>query len=452
MFIRRFGLPVGSLLSVCLLSAIPAIADSQARVVRLSDVQGDVQINRASGKAYEKGFLNLPITQSDKVRTGEDGRAQVEFEDGSSVRITPNSLIEFQALSLRDSGGKVSTVNLQRGTAYVNFNGKKDDQFTINFSHQTVALTQPAHLRVELSDGQASLAVFKGEVRIQGPAGTEEVSKNRTATFDLLNSDKYELVKNLEEDPFDAWDKQQQQYQDRYMSSNTYGSYSSYSPYAYGASDLNYYGNFMSAPGYGTFWQPYFAGAGWDPFMSGAWYYNPGFGYSWVSAYPWGWTPYHYGTWVFIPAYGWGWQPGGSWAGLNTIPRVSNPPTTFVAPKPPVTGGSTSPVIVSRGPSFPGTSGNKVVVNSTSAGLGIPRGTVNNLAKLQERVQQDGSATARIHTAPVLATPSFGGVYRSTAPAGARTSSGVRSFPSARSGAPAARPASAPHGASSPHR
>src|SRR5690348_7435465 len=121
MFIRRFGLPVGSLLSVCLLSAIPAIADSQARVVRLSDVQGDVQINRANGKAYEKGFLNLPITQSDKVRTGEDGRAQVEFEDGSSVRITPNSLIEFQALSLRDSGGKVSTVNLQRGTAYVNF-------------------------------------------------------------------------------------------------------------------------------------------------------------------------------------------------------------------------------------------------------------------------------------------------------------------------------------------
>ncbi|HZQ69285.1 MAG TPA: DUF6600 domain-containing protein [Terriglobales bacterium] len=437
-------------LSTACLFAIPVLADSQARVVRLSDVQGDVQISRATAKGYEKGFLNLPITQGDKVRTGEDGRAQVEFEDGSSVRITPNTAIEFPALSLRDSGAKVSTVTLRHGTAYVGFTGQKDDQFTVNFSHQSVALTRPAHLRIEMGDSDASLAVFKGDVRIQGPSGTEEVGKNRTATFDLLNGDKYALVKDLEEDPFDAWDKQQQQYQDRYASNNP-GSYSSYSPYAYGVSDLNYYGNFISAPGYGTFWQPYFAGAGWDPFMSGAWYYNPGFGYSWVSAYPWGWVPYHYGTWVYVPSYGWGWQPGGSWAGLNTVPRISNPPTTFSAPKPPV-GTSTAPVIVSRGPSFSGTPGKKVVVNSTSAGLGIPRGTVNNLAKLQQRVQQDGSATAKIHTAPVLLTPTYGGVYRSSTPTGVPTSPSVRTAPSNRPSAPAPRPAPAPRGGSVPHR
>jgi hypothetical protein len=452
MSIRRFDLVQGLTLILSLLVAVAAHADSQARVVRLSDVQGDVQINRTTGKGYEKGFLNLPVTQGDKLRTGADGRAQVEFEDGSSVRITPNSLIEFPALSLRDSGAKVSTVDLKQGTAYVSFTGQKEDQFTVNFSHESVALTQPAHLRIEMGDTDASLAVFKGDVKVQGPSGAEQVSKNRTATFDLLNGDKYALVKDLEEDPFDGWDKQQQQYQDRYTSSNSYGSYSSYSPYAYGTSDLNYYGNFISAPGYGTFWQPYFAGAGWDPFMNGAWYYNPGFGYSWVSAYPWGWTPFHYGTWAYVPAYGWGWQPGGSWAGLNTVPRVANAPTTFVAPKPPTAGATTSPVIVSRGPSFPGVTGNKVVVNSTSAGLGIPRGTVSNLGKLQQRVQQDGSATARIHTAPVLMTPSYGGVYRSTMPAGVRTTPSIHSFPGARSSAPAARASAPAHAPSAPHR
>ncbi len=248
---------------------------------------------------------------------------------------------------------------MKQGTAYVSFAGKKDDQFTVNFGHENAVLTQPAHLRIEMGDIDSSLAVFKGDVKVQGPSGAEQVSKNRTATFDLLNGDKYALVKDLEEDPFDAWDKQQQQYQERYTSSNSYGSSNSYSPYAYGASDLNYYGNFMSAPGYGTFWQPYFAGAGWDPFMNGAWYYNPGFGYSWVSAYPWGWTPYHYGTWLYVPSYGWGWQPGGSWAGLNTVPRVANAPAGFVAPQPPVAGGTTTPVIVSRGPSFPGTPGKR---------------------------------------------------------------------------------------------
>ncbi len=54
--------------------------------------------------------------------------------------------------------------------------------------------------------------------------------------------------------------------------SNGYGS-----PYAYGASDLNYYGSFYNMPGYGMMWQPYLVGAGWDPFMNGAWMWYPGF-------------------------------------------------------------------------------------------------------------------------------------------------------------------------------
>ncbi len=97
MSIRTSDLAQAFTLVLSLMFAASAYADSQARVVRLSDVQGDVQINRTAGKGYEKGFLNLPITQGDKLRTGVDGRAQVEFEDGSSVRITPNSLIDLPA-------------------------------------------------------------------------------------------------------------------------------------------------------------------------------------------------------------------------------------------------------------------------------------------------------------------------------------------------------------------
>ena len=452
MSISKNSLSAVLLAAFLALTTLSAFGDSQARVVRLSDVQGEVQVDRNQGSGYEKGFLNLPITQGAKLRTGPDGRAQVEFEDGSSVRITPNTVLTFPSLSLRDSGAKVSTLDLQEGTAYVNFAGKKDDEFKVNFGREKVALTEPAHMRIEMGDANATLAVFKGDVKIESPSGSVDVSKNRTADFDLGDGDKYSLVKNLEEDPFDAWDKQQQQYQDHYssMGGSSYGS--SYSPYAYGTSDLNYYGTYNSFPGYGMVWQPYFAGAGWDPFMNGAWYYNPGFGYSWVSAYPWGWLPYHYGNWVYAPAYGWGWQPGGSWAGLNTIPRVINPPATFVAPKPPVANGTSSgPVIVSRGPSFVGTPGKKVVVNPTSAGLGIPRGSVSNLPRLQERVQQEGSATAKIHTAPVWVTPTYGGVYRPGAPAGVRTSPTIRSFPGARSSAPAGHSAPASHGTSS-HR
>jgi uncharacterized protein DUF6600/FecR-like protein len=406
---RNRPLVIPTLMLVALISwlVIPSSADSQARIVRLSQADGDVQINRNTGQGFEKAFLNVPVTQGVKVKTGVDGRAEIEFEDGSAVRITPNSVISFPELSLRDSGGKVSTVDLQEGTAYINFLAGKDDkndEFTVMFGKQKLAVNQAAHLRVQMGDADSSVAVFKGTVQISGPSGNLEVAKNRTATFDLANQDKYELAKNLEPDPYDEWDKQQSQYHDRYMSSN---SYSGYSPYAYGTSDLNYYGNFIDAPGYGMLWQPYFAGAGWDPFMSGAWAYYPGYGYSWVSAYPWGWVPYHYGTWVYVPAYGWGWQPGGSWAGLVTQPRISGGPTGFVPPKPPGAGNTT--VAVNRGGSFPTTRngffGPKMTIGENSAGLGIPRGSIRNLGSLSTRAQQQGSVSTRLPAS----TSSWGG-------------------------------------------
>jgi hypothetical protein len=401
---RTSVLPVLSLFVLTLL-AIPSFADSQARIVRLSQVDGGVEIDRNSGKGFEKAFLNLPITQGMKLKTGFDGRAEVEFEDGSAIRITPDTVISFTDLSLRDSGAKVSTINLQEGTAYVNFLANKNDkadELTLTFGKQKMALTEAVHLRVQMSDVDATVAVFKGLAKVNAPGGEVAVEKNKTATFDLA-SEKYVLAKNLEEDPYDEWDKAQTQYHDRYTADNAY---SNNSPYAYGGSDMSYYGSYSTVPGYGTMWQPYFAGAGWDPYMNGSWAYDPGYGYGWVSGYPWGWTPYHYGSWTYVPSYGWGWQPGGSWAGLNTQPRIGNGPTGWVPPKPPATG--TSTVAVRRG-SFATTSygflGPKMKIPENSAGLGVPRGVTRNLGSFSAQAGQSGAASVRM---PVSSYSGFG--------------------------------------------
>ncbi len=388
---------VSALLLIVTSLAVSAFADSQVRVVRLSEVQGDVKIDRNLGQGYEKAFLNLPITQGVKLQTKSDGRAEVEFEDGSTLRITPDTVIEFPQLSLRDSGAKVSAVHLQEGTAYINFAGAKGDEFTLTFAHEKVALTHSAHLRIEMADVTATLAVFAGDLQIEGDSGSVNVSKNHTAEFDLTDGDSSTVAKDLQPDPFDAWDKQQDQYHQQYASN----AYSSYSPYAYGTSDLNYYGSFFNVPGYGTMWQPYFAGAGWDPFMNGGWAFSPGFGYGWVSGYPWGWTPYHYGTWAYLPTYGWAWQPGGTWAGW-TAPRTIHPPTNFLSPQPPSNPGHGT-VAVNRGP-MPiqlGRSFNRMEIARNSAGLGIPRGGIKNLNQLSSTVQQQGFITAKVHTAPI---------------------------------------------------
>src|SRR5258707_3720196 len=101
----------------CALVALPAMADSQARIVRLSDVQGSVEIDKNTGMGFEKAFLNLPITQGTRLRTRDTGRAEIEFEDGSTLRLAPDTIVDFSRFGLRDSAQRISEVNLTEGTA-----------------------------------------------------------------------------------------------------------------------------------------------------------------------------------------------------------------------------------------------------------------------------------------------------------------------------------------------
>src|SRR3977135_1985107 len=143
MTISRIGRAMALVTLMSVLVVVSASAESKARIVRLSEVQGSVQMDRATGDGFDKTFLNMPVAEGSRLKTGNDGRAEVEFEDGSALRLVPNSEVEFTRLSLNDDGQKLSTIQLTSGTAYVNYRGKKD-AFTLNFGRQSVTLTDPA--------------------------------------------------------------------------------------------------------------------------------------------------------------------------------------------------------------------------------------------------------------------------------------------------------------------
>ena len=420
--------------AACALLALPALADSQARIVRLSDVQGSVQIDKNTGMGFESAFLNLPIKQGTQVKTRDRGRAEIEFEDGSTLRLTPNTTVEFNTLGLSDSGKRISVINLVEGMAYVNWLGKSGDQFSLNFSREKIALDRAAHFRVETSPQVAKMAVFKGNIDVDGPAGKVVVEKKKTASFDGADNDKYSIAKNVEEAPLDSWDKEASSYHDKYAKNNS-------SPYGYGVSDLNYYGAYSNVPGYGMMWQPYFTGVGWDPFMNGAWSFYPGSGFMFASAYPWGWMPYHYGNWMFVPGMGWMWEPGG-WNSFTTVPRYAGTLPANFHPLVPPAAGTVRTVLVGRAGTGSALPSSRVVLNAGSAGMGIPRGSLENLHQLNRQVAKAGFAEAR--PAPQFST---------TSPRTSRTTSD--SSPSRSSMAPASAGHSAPstgHASSGPHR
>jgi hypothetical protein len=427
---------------------ISASAESKARIVRLSEVEGTVQIDRAAGDGFDKAFINLPVIEGCKLKTGKDSRAEVEFEDGGTLRLAPDSEVDFTRLALGDNGQKLNTVQLVSGTVYANLhpknaNSKAGDQFVLNFARESVAVSEAAHFRVDLADDAATIAVFKGKLNATSPAGQVEVAEKHSATIELAKDDParkdtFAIAKNYEAEPSDAWDRQQTDYHDRYASAGGSGINS---PYGYGMSDLNYYGNFMTVPGYGSVWQPYFIGAGWSPFQDGGWAFYPGFGYMWVSGYPWGWMPYSYGNWAFAPGFGWVWQPG-YWNPWYGIPQVVNPPVRTKVPTPPVRGHQT--VMVGLGLAANPAVGapRRLTINPGSAGFGVPRGSVRHLDRAAKTMTQTSHPVTVATAPPVSTTTSTAGWGTSSGSSGSR-STGMAPAPAPhRSPAP---PPSRPH-------
>jgi hypothetical protein len=306
--------------------------DSHVRIVRISYVDGEVRMD--SGHGWENVTMNVPVIERNWLQTRSDGWAEVQFEDGSLLRLPPDSQVIFTQLSRSASGGTLTTVDLDQGEAEFKITQHDGSDFQITVKNKSIVLVHSGTFRVtSTSANPMEVAVFKGEVTVRDPESGAEVAVNKNETFTLNPGDteSYALEKGVEADSLDEWSKQRDDYLSTYASSGYYGQ----TPYQYGASDLNYYGQYYDVPGYGTVWQPNNVGLGWDPFSNGYWGYAPGFGYTWVSSYPWGWLPFRYGHWVFIGGRGWFWAPGG-WNRWHRAPVWTNAPPGFRPPAPPV--------------------------------------------------------------------------------------------------------------------
>jgi hypothetical protein len=382
--------------------------DSHVRIVRLSDVAGTVGMDRLTGQGIETAIRNMPVIQGAKLATGPIGLAEVEFEDQSTMGLASDSMVEFTQLVRHGAGGTASTVKLVRGTMYVNLQGTKGNDFVVQVAGENVTAAPGAHLRIEMNGPAAkgaaanttTLAVFSGSAVVQGAMGGETTVNKKESVMLGGDAGTVQVAKNVEKGPYDTWNKEEDEYQQRYSKANSLvGS-------GYGVSDLNYYGNFASLPGCGMVWQPYFVDASWSPYATGLWAAYPGAGYSWVSPYPWGWLPYHSGEWAQCGGAGWGWRPGGAFYGLQNIAAVSGggagvaggsslnhrPGQTLlpVAPK----SGQGSLVVATHGPIVSSRmEGNGFVFEKNSAGLGVPRGQLGNLNGVSRDVVHNGAMT-----------------------------------------------------------
>lgn len=325
------------------LSVLPAFASSSpgVRIVRLSVAQGDVQIDRNSGDGWEQAINNMPVIGGSRIYAAENSKAELELEDGSSIRLAGPAQITLNELSTAPDGSLVNIIQVDSGEVYFNARMLHHDQFRIvTPSGESFAIAKPSHLRFTVDQQTASLAVMDGEAVVQGSERNAKVASGETYNYILGQPESAARLGSVPQEPEDTWNQQRNSYNDQNASAGAQysGSDDSNAP---GVADLGAYGSYSDQPGYGEVWQPNDVGPDWNPYDNGAWSYYPAWGWTFVSGYPWGWAPFYYGNWCYIGGRGWWWHPGpwhghGPGNGFHPGPRFAGHPAgNWSAPHPP---------------------------------------------------------------------------------------------------------------------
>jgi hypothetical protein len=304
------GLAVGAMLLAQGLWADDA--GPAGRAVRLSNVDGTVHVSQGGQVLAETAVANAPLFEGTQVVTGDDGRAEIQFDDGSIARISPNSSLTLKVLKGQGATGEALMV-LDVGLGYFELQGSPESgSVRVQFGNSVVTSTGAAVVRVDLDNPSGQLSVFSGNAHLErGKAVSLDVHGGESITLSASDASQYNLVESIEPDSWDTWNSDRDSALDGAATART-ATTNGFADNANPAwNDLDANGSWYNVPGQGNVWSPYEAAdASWDPYGDGDWMFTPAYGYIWASGYSWGYLPYHCGLWNWYDGFGWGWAPG----------------------------------------------------------------------------------------------------------------------------------------------
>lgn len=275
---------------------------------RLSSVDGQVQIFQGNQVIADQALANTPLFEGMQVATAEDGRAEIQFEDGSVARISPNSVLLLTAIG--GQGGAAGTeIALVGGLGYFEL---QNASVHVKFGDCEVTGSGFTVLRVDLDNPPGELAVFSGNARVErGNSLTLDLHGGESVALSGADASHYTLAESIEPNSWDAWNSDRDQALTSDAAAKTGAANSLVNEDNPAWNDLDANGTWYSVPSQGMIWSPYAASnGGWDPYGCGHWMWTPRFGYIWVSCETWGFMPYQCGAWNFYDSFGWGWAPG----------------------------------------------------------------------------------------------------------------------------------------------
>jgi hypothetical protein len=306
-----------------LLLLLPAYSyPSTLGSLRISLIEGDVQIRMEDTGEWVPASINMPLMDGDRIWVPEGGRTELQLRDGSFLRLDEYSALEILTVE-KDS----FQFYLTEGRGYANFGGLKGSLLQIDTPDSSIRAYGRSNFRIETTqDGYTDLSVYRGVVYAENRDGRTRVDGGNTLS---LREGTYAELSPL--GPTDEWERWNRERDRRFAERRPPSRYLPDELQAYSI-DFEENGRWVQVREYGYVWTPtVVVSAGWAPYRIGRWVWIGG-DYVWVSYEPWGWAPYHYGRWVFISRIGWCWVPparGAVYWGPGFVGWVRTP--TFVS-------------------------------------------------------------------------------------------------------------------------
>ena len=228
-------------------------------MARISLTNGDVSVKRGDSGEMTAAALNAPLVVNDRVFTGPNSRAELQFDYSNMVRMAANTEVRLAQIEQRKF-----VVQLARGL--VTFRVLREQTSDVEFSTPSISL-RPLKMgtyRVEvLEDGTTEVSVRAGEAEIYTSQGAERVKAGHTIVArGTSDNPEFHEGNATPEDGWDHWNDGR----DRELQQFT--SYQNMSTDINGGEDLDNHGRWVNVPEYGNVWSPQVA-ANWGALSAG---------------------------------------------------------------------------------------------------------------------------------------------------------------------------------------
>jgi len=268
-------------------------------VARISFLKGDVSTQRGDSGDWVALTPNSPVSQGDRIATGQNSRAEVQLDYANMLRMSNNATANITNLSR-------GAIQVQVGQGLVTYSVLRGSEAGAEIDTPNAAIRpsgQGDYRILVNSDSETQVVIRRGSADISTPDGSTHVEQGQMITVEGNDSPQYKTESAFARDDWDSWNDDR----DRHVSSAS--SWGHTNRYYTGSEDLDTYGTWSEVPDYGPVWIPSHSDPDWAPYRDGRWVWEPYYGWTWVSYEPWGWAPYHYGRW-FVYGGSWAWWPG----------------------------------------------------------------------------------------------------------------------------------------------